>query len=419
MGAGGRIRRILGSEIAALCLVVFLADVVGGIISPTFSLYAKSLGLSLALIGLLSTVGGFTQLLTSLPFGILSDRIGRPRLLRAGLLCAATATLLFALAEGPALLFVGRVVLALSMVTTFQIGAAHLGDITPKGNRSFAFGCYATAMGLGFAAGPLLGGQLAERYSTEVAYFVASGIALTGFVVALRGLHDRTSDLRRAGAAGTRMLSGVGQVIRRRSLLLVSFGNMLMGLSFVGGITTFFPLYGDSLFLTQAAIGSMFAVRAFVSTLGRFPNGIISRRFGSQVVLLGALALEAAVMFGIAASQSSGALMVFLALDGLAFGAYLVAGQTFLAENTEVEMRGAAVGVYATASGMGGTLGALALGLVASRWGVATVFPVIGCCLVVGFGVCLFETIRQQRTAPALLDMEPLLGESVNLQEQS
>ncbi len=66
MGAGGRIRRILGSEIAALCLVVFLADVVGGIISPTFSLYAKSLGLSLALIGLLSTVGGFTQLLTSL-----------------------------------------------------------------------------------------------------------------------------------------------------------------------------------------------------------------------------------------------------------------------------------------------------------------------------------------------------------------
>jgi MFS transporter, DHA1 family, multidrug resistance protein len=398
MGASGRVRRVLGSEITALCLVVFLADVVGGIISPTFSLYAKSLGLSLALIGLLGTVGGVTQLLTALPTGILSDRIGRPRLLRAGLLTSAVATILFSLADGPALLFAGRVLLALSMVATFQIGAAHLGDITPRGGRSFAFGCYATAMGLGFAAGPLLGGQIAERYSTAFAYQVAAGIALLGFVVALRGLHDRTGDLRRATASSSRIFSGLREVVGRKSILLVSFGNLLMSLTFIGAITTFFPIYGDSLFLTQATIGAMFALRAFVSTLGRFPNGIIARLFGSQVVMLGALGLEAIVMFGIAASSSTTALMIFIALDGLAFGAYLVAGQTFLAENTEVEMRGAAVGVYATASGLGGTVGALALGLIANRWGVATVYPVTGVVLVVGFVVCLAGMIWLRST---------------------
>jgi MFS transporter, DHA1 family, multidrug resistance protein len=402
MHAGGRVRRILGSEIAALCTVVFLADVVGGIVSPTFSLYARSLGLSLALIGLLSTVGGLTQLLSSLPFGILSDRIGRPRLLRTGLASAAVATLMFSFADGPLLLFVGRVVLALSMVATFQIGAAHLGDITPKGGRSFAFGLYATAMGLGYAAGPLLGGQIAERYSTEVAYQVAAGIALTGFLVALRGLHDRTGALRRANAGNSRMLAGLRDVIRRRSLLLVSFGNLLMSLTFVGAITTFFPLYGDSLFLTQATIGTMFALRAFVSTLGRFPNGIIARLFGSQVVMLSALALEALVMFAIAGSTSTTALMVFIALDGLAFGAYLVAGQTFIAENTEVEMRGAAVGVYATASGIGGTLGSFALGLVAARWGVATVYPVTGTILLIGFAVSLAGLLWLRRPVGAI-----------------
>jgi MFS family permease len=398
MRAGGRVRRVLGSEITALCLVVFLADVVGGIISPTFSLYAKGLGLSLALIGLLGTVGGVTQLLTALPVGILSDRIGRPRLLRAGLLTSALATMLFSLAEGPALLFAGRVLLALSMVATFQIGAAHLGDITPRGGRSFAFGCYATAMGLGFAAGPLLGGQIAERYSTAFAYQVAAGIALLGFVVAVRGLHDSTGELRRATASSARIFSGLREVVGRKSIMLVSFGNLLMSLTFIGAITTFFPIYGDSLFLTQATIGTMFALRAFVSTLGRFPNGIIARFFGSQVVMLGALGLEAMVMFGIAASSSTTALMIFIALDGLAFGAYLVAGQTFLAENTEVEMRGAAVGVYATASGLGGTVGALALGLIANRWGVASVYPVTGVILVVGFFVCLAGMIWLRST---------------------
>lgn len=404
MRAGVRVRRILGSEVAALCLVVFLADVVGGIVSPTFSLYAKGLGLSLALIGLLGTVGGVTQLLTALPVGILSDRIGRPRLMRAGLFTATCATMLFSLADGPLLLFVGRVLLALSMVATFQIGAAHLGDITPRGGRSFAFGCYATAMGLGFALGPLLGGQIAERYSTQAAYQVAACIALVGFGVAVFGLHDRTGELRRATAASTRMFSGLRQVIGRKSILLVSFGNLLMSLTFVGAITTFFPIYGDSLFLTQATIGTMFALRAFVSTLGRFPNGVISRMFGSQVVMLGALGLEAVVMFGIAAANSTTALMIFIALDGLAFGAYLVAGQTFLAENTEVEMRGAAVGVYATASGIGGTLGAVALGLVAGRWGVETVYPVTGACLLLGFFACLAATLWLRRPRVAALD---------------
>jgi len=38
----------------------------------------------------------------------------------------------------------------------------------------------------------------------------------------------------------------------------------------------------------------------------------------------------------------------FLAAEGLAFGAYLVAGQTYIAEHTTRETRGAAIGVYAT-----------------------------------------------------------------------
>ena len=72
--------------------------------------------------------------------------------------------LCFAAAHGLPLLIVGRIFFGLAGVATFQIGAAHLGDITDAGGtRAFAFGLYATAMGLGFTIGPLLGGQIAGR----------------------------------------------------------------------------------------------------------------------------------------------------------------------------------------------------------------------------------------------------------------
>jgi len=57
-------------ELLALCFMIFTADVVSGIVSPTFSLYASSLGASLVLIGVLSSVVGLTRILSSVPIGV-------------------------------------------------------------------------------------------------------------------------------------------------------------------------------------------------------------------------------------------------------------------------------------------------------------------------------------------------------------
>ncbi|HET8627085.1 MAG TPA: hypothetical protein VFL91_06685, partial [Thermomicrobiales bacterium] len=48
----------------------------------------------------------------------------------------------------------------------------------------------------------------------------------------------------------------------RPDLLLVSFGNLLVGLTFAGAVTTFFPLYGRAVGLSEATIGALFAARA-------------------------------------------------------------------------------------------------------------------------------------------------------------
>ena len=314
-----RIRAGLTPDVVALCAIIFLADVTSGVVSPTFSLFAQGLGVSLAMLGLLSTVGGLTQLLTSLPLGVLSDRVGRARVLLGGLGAFAAALLVMAAAQGLPLLLVSRILMGAAVVGTFQIGAAHLGDITEPAQRPFAFGLYTTAMGSGFTVGPLLGSQLAQYRSPRVAYLVGAAIALAGLAIAWR-IH-RGHRPAAPGATRPGAMRNVRAVLTHRSLMLVSFGNLLVSLTFAAAITTFFPIYGEQVFLTQATIGTIFAVRALVSTLGRLPNGIISRYFGHEAVMLAALGLDAVVMFGMAHVTDVRLLTVLVAIEGLAFGA--------------------------------------------------------------------------------------------------
>ncbi len=399
------IRRDLTRDVAELCAVIFIADVVSGVLSPTFSIFAEGLGVSLALLGIITTIGGLTQLVLGLPIGIYSDRIGRPRVLLIGLTAFIFCMLSTAAATGPVMLFFSRVLYGIAGVATFSIGAAHLGDITTREQRPFAFGLYTSCMGLGFTIGPLLGAQLADRFSAPTAYVVGAIIGVAGLAL---GVHIMLKSTPRSHSGATRAagMTNVRGIMRNRRLMLVTFGNMLMSLTFAGGVSTFFPIYANELLISQAAIGVMFAVRALVSTLGRLPNGIISRALGSQSVMLSALLLDTIVMLAIAHTSSIVFLTILLAVEGLAFGAYLVSGQTFVADNTEIQNRGAAIGVYSTASSIGSSVAPLVLGLVANAYGVRLVFTVTGAVLGVGLIISIAASILLARLNASNLSAE-------------
>ncbi|HET9014645.1 MAG TPA: MFS transporter [Thermomicrobiaceae bacterium] len=391
-----RIGRGIDREIAALCGLIFLADVVTGFLPPTFPLFAESLRVSLAGIGLISTAGGLAQLVLALPVGVLSDRVGRKRLFGAGMAGFTAMLLCFAAAGGPLLLVAGRILYGVASVAVFQIGAAHLGDISKPGERAVAFGAFTTAMGTGFTIGPLLGGQIADHFGFRAAYLVAAAIAAVATFAVGWALRDRVGR-GRSGAATIRLLDGVRHVMRQGDLIIVSFGSLLMSLTFAGAVSTFFPIFGGALGLTEAAIGWMFAIRALVSTLGRMPQGVIARLFGHQPVMLACLVVDAVVMFFMAGTRVTPVLTVLLAGEGLAYGAYLVAGQTYVAERTTIEVRGSAGGVYSTAGSIGGSVGPLLLGILAGRSGVASVFTATGWALALGALVFLAAALLLHR----------------------
>lgn len=378
--------RDLGGQVMALFWVIVVADLVFGFFLSSFPVYARHAGMSLPLLGAISTISGLIQLGVALPIGLLSDRVGRPRLITAGVGAMTLGMLIVSCSTGTWLLVLCLVLNGLGGIAVFQIGHAHLADITTPAQRPLGFGLVTTGMALGFGLGPYLGGIAVDSLGYRTAYLGGALVGLTALPVTLATLRRKATTGGRLTTGG--ITEGVRLMAGRPNLRLAAFGNMLIGMTFAGTLSTFLPLYGKELHLSQTAIGSMFAVRAGVSAAGRIANSLFARRAGNLHVMLVALFFIAAASFGIGATTSRGAITAFLALEGLAYGGFMVAGLTYVANHTTDDNRGGAGGVYAMASGIGATVSPWFLGLVAEAWGIRAVFSTAG--VVLAAGVLIF-----------------------------
>ena len=111
-------QRLLRRDLLVLYLVIFLADVVVGYILPLFPLLARDLGASLALIGVLAAFNGATQVVVSVPIGMLSDRFGRKVLVTTGPLCFVAVALLLALGGTAWWFLLAQIMLGVGIVAT-------------------------------------------------------------------------------------------------------------------------------------------------------------------------------------------------------------------------------------------------------------------------------------------------------------
>ncbi|MEZ4622003.1 MAG: MFS transporter [Caldilineaceae bacterium] len=367
--------------ILSICLVAFSADLVMGIIVPTFSLFATSLGASLALVGALTGMSGLTSIVVAVPIGVLSDQRGRKVISVAGMALFSLSSLLYTVVPSPLWLFPVRVVGSLGLAAVFMIGVAYIGDITTRSERGLALGLYSTAMALGFTIGPALGGLVAERYGYAASYRVAALIALIGLVVALRGLvGDRPSDTRHAQA---NTAAGKTTGFRQKLRLMVSQSDMLAAsLANLGNnivfttVFSFVPLYAATLGIGEATLGTMFALRGLASAAARIPTGLMADHFG-RILMIGGLCSAVVIMVTLALSRAPLLITVLLIADGIAYGLFLTAGQTHVTALAAEGDRGRAMGIYTMAGSIGSAAGPVLMGIVAEWFGLAIVFPVL------------------------------------------
>ena len=130
--------------------------------------------------GLLAALYSLMQFLCAPLLGSLSDRFGRRPVILASLLGSGLDYFVLAFAPNLAWFFVGRVI-AGATGANFAVAAAYIADVSPPEKRAANFGLIGAAFGLGFIAGPALGGVLGD-VGLRVPFLVAGGLTLVNWL---------------------------------------------------------------------------------------------------------------------------------------------------------------------------------------------------------------------------------------------
>jgi MFS family permease len=118
---------------------------------PVFAVHAQSLpgGDDAALVGLALGIYGLTQAMLQIPFGMASDRIGRKRVIIAGLVLFALGSVMAATATTVMGVLLGRAVQGAGAISAAV--TAFLSDLTRDSQRTKAMAIVGSSIGLMFA----------------------------------------------------------------------------------------------------------------------------------------------------------------------------------------------------------------------------------------------------------------------------
>ncbi len=161
-----------------LAAVLFINYIDRGVLSTAAPLMQTALHLSYTQLGMLGSAFFWTYSLVQVPVGWIAERYGAERVLTAGLVVWACATMLLGLASAFGVLIALRMLLGVGESTGFPSVSKLLAAAVPTASLGTANGIVGFAYTLGPAVGTLLGGLLMVRFGWRSAFLVFGAASL-------------------------------------------------------------------------------------------------------------------------------------------------------------------------------------------------------------------------------------------------
>ncbi len=117
-------------------------------------------------------------------FGVVGDKIGRKRMLMIGLAMFGIASLLSAYSHSPEQLIFARAAMGLGGAAVMPQTLSIISNVFQPAERARAIGLWATAVGLGIATGPVLGGLLLDHFWWGSVFLINVPVTAAGAIAA-------------------------------------------------------------------------------------------------------------------------------------------------------------------------------------------------------------------------------------------
>lgn len=293
--------KLYTSSVVVLSLAAMVENLAYALPMSYFPNFLQFLGASVAYIGFFTAAFTAANAGLSQRFGALSDRIGRKRLIQAGLLAdVLLGTLTGLVWDWAPLLFI-RVLNGIATAAVAAPSEASLVDQVPRRRRGEALGFYLTMSMVGFNMGPVFGGAIQSlcsdvfatglEWSYRIPFFADSLLALIAFFLVWKGVKE-TRGVDPVAKVSTKTERNDFKLSKRvaDSLKVLYVSSLATGFA-VGFIIPVSVLYfGDVFGATPLQIGVILSIAGFVGLTCNLYAGRISDRIGRKpVIALGAL----------------------------------------------------------------------------------------------------------------------------------
>ena len=344
--------------------------------NPVLPLFAQALGANDAIIGLIAAFSPFAGILFSFPVGVLSDHLGRKRLLIVSGIVFLTAPLLYLFITNPLWLIPVRFFHGTATAILVPVISAVIAERYPT-NKGQMLGQYSSATLVGRSIAPLVGGAIISwfifypgLFPYRMVYIVAAIAAVPVFIMTLMFPDDSNS------------VNVLPFSVFRESFITFFSNRRLRGTAAVdmatyfafGAFETFLPVFLFSQGIDAFQTGIIFAIQVLIIAATKPFFGMIADRVDKRIQIAAGLIIIGCSVAVIPFTSSFAIFLVISMIFGIGMSLSTVATSAYVADVARKEQIGASMGALSSIMDIGQSLGPLITGIIITAAGFSLGF---------------------------------------------
>lgn len=352
------------NHIVALASILSMRMLGLFMIFPIFTLYAQQLpNATPILIGLAIGIYGFTQAILQIPFGMLSDRIGRKPIIYLGLIIFAIGSVIAALSSSIVGIIIGRALQGSGAIASTVL--ALTADLSNEADRTKAMATLGVSIGISFIVALILGPIFYNWIGMSGIFWFTAALAISGIVILYYFVPQPSQSY---STIETKFIT----VLTNTQLLRLDIGILLLHFS----LTALFVVLPLSLAKQVDAVWQVYIPVLSLSIVAMVPSIILAEKYNHmKLVFLTAISVLALSELGFSFLHTNFiGIIIMLFLFFTAFNILEATLPSLISKLTSIDSKGTAMGVYSSSQFIGAFLGGISGGFLHQHYGIKAVF---------------------------------------------